>query len=202
MGIYKYYYLLVDSWSKSISSLTHSELLSMLNAKAKSKSFLDPFQRFSSNSWESCKSTTTSESSKSSMITEARRSSLNWSAVSTNAESSLPDTTLSWLTSKNGPTTSSPPDSSDISSFQPTKESSPMRNAERDTSEEKSLVSSIDCEIYLILSISLIHNDSELKEHTLNSSPSLLRWYVCQPSSYSSYIFLLILFSKLWHKDL
>jgi hypothetical protein len=56
----------------------------------------------------------------------------------------LPDTISSSPTSKSGPTTFFPPDSSAILSSQQLKESSPTRNADRDTSEERLSDSSID----------------------------------------------------------
>jgi len=133
-----------SEWLKSISLLTLWDLSSMLKEKAKNKSYSDQFQRSSSSSWESCKNTTTLDNSRSSMITEAKRLSLNWSAESTNAESFPPDTISCSLTSKNGLTTFCHQDSSVTSSFRPTKESSPTKNAEKDTSVERSLDFSIE----------------------------------------------------------
>ena len=78
------------------------------------------------------------------MITEVKKLLLNLLEESTNVESSRPDMTLFFLNLKNGPATFFPPDNSDILSSQPPKEFSLMRNAEKDTSEERSSVSSID----------------------------------------------------------
>jgi len=55
----------------------------------------------------------TSENSKSSMITDPKRSLLNWSVESTNAVSSPPDSISKPPNMKNGLQISSPPDSSD-----------------------------------------------------------------------------------------
>ena len=119
-------------------------LLSTLREKAKNKSCLDPYPKFFLSFWESCKSTTTLVSFRSLMITEARRLSLSSSAESTSVESFLLDTTSYSLISRSGLITFCHPDSSAISSSQPPKESSLTRNAEKDTSEERSSDFSIE----------------------------------------------------------
>ena len=78
------------------------------------------------------------------MITEAKKLLLNSLAESINAESSHQDMIFFYLISKNGPIISFHQDNSDISYSQQIKESSPMKNAEKDTSEEKLSDSSID----------------------------------------------------------
>lgn len=78
------------------------------------------------------------------MITEARRLLSNSSVESINVELFPQDTTSSYLTSRNGPIISFHQDSLDTLYSPPLKESLPMNNAEKDTSEEKLSDSSID----------------------------------------------------------
>ena len=116
----------------------------MLREEARNRFSLDQFPTLLSNSLESCKAMVTLESSKLSMTTDQERSLSNLLAESTSVPLSPPDSMLRLETSRDGQATSSHPDNSVTSSFQPVKESSPMMKPERDTLEARLWASSID----------------------------------------------------------